>query len=80
MYRTTMMIPDGKHDYEIDDTPMMQILEQQYFPDGETIDMLFAIVRHYTKKDFSILLAMHSAYQLGRIHGKRAERQRKHKS
>lgn len=73
-----MMIPDGKHDYRIDDTPMMTILEQQYFPDDETIDMLFEIVRHYTdKKDFSILLAMHSAYQLGRIHGTRAERARR---
>ena len=74
-----MMIPDGKHDYEIDGTPMMTVLEQQYFPDDETIDMLFEIVRNYAKEDFSILLAMHSAYQLGRIHGTRAERARRKK-
>lgn len=79
-YHTTMMIPDGKRDFKIDGVDMMHVLEQQYFPQDETIDQLYEIVRHYLdQNDFSIFLAMHSLYQKGRIDGIRQERARRRK-
>lgn len=79
IYRTTMMIPDGKRDFEIDGVDMMRVLEEQYFPTDETLDALYEIVRHYLdqKNDFSIFLTMHSLYQKGRIDGIRQERARR---
>ena len=77
-YVVTMNVPEVTGDFTIDGVDMIHVLEEQYFPEDETLDALYEIVRHYLdKNEFSIFLAMHSLYQKGRIDGIRQERKRR---